>query len=273
MDGKGTTTRAPETSAETDETVCRIGVRLPPFWPEEPALWFAQVEGQFVLSGITADATKFYHVISQLDHRYAAEVKDIITSPPAENKFGKLKTELVKRLSASQGKRVQQLLMHEELGDRKPSQFLRHLQALAGQSLPESFMATLWSSRLPVNIQTAIASQPNLPLESVADLADRVHEIAPPSPMVASTSSSSEISELTRQMAELSRQVASLQSQVRSRSRSRSSERYQRKPTARRRSSDRFNKNYCYFHNRFGRKARRCQSPCTYSENAYGSRN
>jgi len=35
---------------EDDETrVSKIAVRISPFWPEEPELWFTQLEGQFVL--------------------------------------------------------------------------------------------------------------------------------------------------------------------------------------------------------------------------------
>lgn len=108
--------------------VGKVSVRVPPFWPEEPEIWFAQVEGQFSISGITNDATKFNYVISQLDNKFSREVKDVILNPPACDKYGKLKTELIKRLTASNEKKLKQLLMHEELGDRKPSQFLRHLK-------------------------------------------------------------------------------------------------------------------------------------------------
>jgi hypothetical protein len=44
-------------------------------------VWFAQAQAQFSLAGITHKRTKFHHVISQLDQRYAAEVEYIITSP------------------------------------------------------------------------------------------------------------------------------------------------------------------------------------------------
>jgi hypothetical protein len=50
-------------------------------------LWFAQAEAQFSLAGISSEKTKFFHVISQLDHRYAAEVEDIITSPPERDPY------------------------------------------------------------------------------------------------------------------------------------------------------------------------------------------
>lgn len=48
----------------------RIGIRVPPFWPEKPKLWFCQLECQFNLNGITRDSTKFWYVVSQLDNRY-----------------------------------------------------------------------------------------------------------------------------------------------------------------------------------------------------------
>ncbi|XP_045498523.1 uncharacterized protein LOC123696400 isoform X3 [Colias croceus] len=134
-----------EKEDRSDLELNKVGVRLPPFWADDPALWFAQVEGQFFLAGITSDTTKFYHISSQLEQRFAQEVKDIIKNPPAENKYKKLKTELIKRLTASQERRIQQLLAQEELGDRKPSQFLRHLQNLAGPAVPDEFLRTLWT--------------------------------------------------------------------------------------------------------------------------------
>lgn len=281
----GTTSMRTTDSASGDDVlgergVFKVGVRIPPFWPEEAALWFAQMEGQFVLSGITADSTKFYYVISQLENKYAIEVKDIINSPPSVNKYEKLKTELIRRLSASQEKKVQQLLMHEELGDRKPSQFLRHLRTLAGPTVPDSFICTLWSSRLPQNIQTVIASQINLPLESVAELADRVHEIAPPGPAVAAAAwpdTSNSLSELAKQMAELTREFAAFKGQVHSLSHRHNGRSADRKPTpyrgrSRSRSKPRDN-GHCWYHNRFGNRATRCTTPCTFSENTNGSRN
>jgi hypothetical protein len=43
-----------------------------------------QAETQFT-PGINSEQTKFYYVISQLGHRYASEVEEIITSPPKHN--------------------------------------------------------------------------------------------------------------------------------------------------------------------------------------------
>jgi hypothetical protein len=125
-----------------------VAMRLLPFWAERPSVWFAQAEAQFFLAGINSEKTKFFHVISQLDHRYAAEVEDIITSPLERDPYTTLRTELVPRLSPSREQRIRQLLTLEEMGDRKPSQFLRHLRGLA-PDVPEDFLYSIWSSRLP----------------------------------------------------------------------------------------------------------------------------
>jgi hypothetical protein len=133
-------------------------VRLPPFWPDQPRLWFAQAEAQFALASVTSEKTKFNYVISQLEYRHAAEVEDIIISPPADEPYTTLKAELVRRLSSSRDQRVCQLLTHEEMGDRKPSQFLRHLKSLA-PDVPDDFLRSIWSSRLQPHIQTILAGQ------------------------------------------------------------------------------------------------------------------
>ncbi|XP_059045769.1 uncharacterized protein LOC131841466 [Achroia grisella] len=194
--------------------VYKVSVRVPPFWPEEPEIWFAQVEGQFSISGSTNDATKFNYVISQLDNKYSREVKDIIISPPTTQKYDKLKAELIKRLTASNENKLKQLLMHEELGDRKPSQFLRHLKGLAGIDVPDDFLKTIWISRLPHGVQTVLAGQPaTTHVDDLADLADRVNDLTVVSPRVASmnqASSNTELSDLRREVAELRRQMQSL---------------------------------------------------------------
>jgi hypothetical protein len=78
--------------------VSRVTVQLLPFWAERPAVWFAQAEAQFFLAGIISEKTKFCHVILQLDHRYDAELEDIITSLPEGDPYTTLRTELIRQL-------------------------------------------------------------------------------------------------------------------------------------------------------------------------------
>ena len=171
----------PEQPPDSTLFINRVGIRVPPFWPEKPAVWFAQLEGQFVLSNTTQDATKFYYVISQLDNKYSAEVEDVITNPPPTGRYDRIKAELIRRPSLYEEQRVRQLLMHEEMGARRPTQFLRHLRTLAGPSVPSDFLRTLWTNRLPPNIQAIIATQAQVALDDVAQLADKIAEVMPPS--------------------------------------------------------------------------------------------
>lgn len=271
------------TGGSGNREVHRVSVKVPPFWAEEPEVWFAQVENQFVLSGITSDSTKFYYVSGQLENEYARIVKDIIIKPPASGKYEKFKYELIKRISQSREKKTLQLLKHEELGDRKPSQFLRHLQSLAGPDLPQDFLRTIWSSRLPSHVQTIVASQTKADLEELAELADRVNDIVQTTPTVASTSANSgtsfansgsslelRVSELTRQVEALLKDKRQSRSRNRSKSRNRSNSHSKKRSFSRERPEGH---PHCWYHFQFGAKAKQCKAPCNFnSGNSNSSR-
>ena len=162
------------------------------------------------MADIKRQRTKFKYVVSQLNQQQAAEVEDIITSPPEQEPYDRLKAELVRRLSTSREQRVRQLLSHEEMGDRKPSQFLRHLKGLA-PDVPDDFLRTIWASRLPPHVQAILAGQTEGSLDTASHLADRICEITP-QPTTASipTATPDNTAVLLERIEELSRQVASL---------------------------------------------------------------
>lgn len=267
---KDTSLQPMNTETESNNEVNRIAIRAPPFWPEKPALWFCQLESQFHISNVTQDITKFWHVVSQLESRYAALIEDIITDPPANAKYDTLKTELIRRLSSSQQSKIKQLLEHEEVGDRTPSQFLRHLRSLAGTTVSEEFLRTLWLSRLPQDYQAILVAQSDLSLEKVSDIADKIHETRTPM-QVASTSRSrqtpneaspvneqlvEQIKLLTTQIDKLTRRADFRSSTNRSRS---------REPSGTRSSqSDSPN---CWYHEKYGENAQKCRPPCAFSGN------
>lgn len=271
-------------STEQYDTTCdkrKITLKVPAFSPEDPELWFALLEHQFESLDITEDSIKFSSVATNLDIQYAKAVKDIILHPPAVNRYEKLKHELLRRLSASHDAKVRQLLTQEKLGDRKPSQFLRHLQDLAGSSAAEDIVKQIWSSQLPINIQTVLASQPSHSLEQLADLADRIQELTTPS--ICMTSSSSVPSSSTSsELAALRKMVEHLALKIDDHSRD--NRHSHNRPRAQRRRSfsrprSRSNSSYrkypiCWYHSRFGPKAHTCLLPCDYDKSgkATGSR-
>jgi len=131
----------------------RIGLRIPEFTTADPELWFNIMDRSFQAAGITTDSTKFGYALTAIGPRYTLEVRDIIMNPSPENAYQTLRTELIKRISLSQEHKTRQLLEHEEIGDRKPSQFLRHLRSLAGSVVGDGVLRKIWLSRLPTHVQ------------------------------------------------------------------------------------------------------------------------
>ncbi|XP_055836506.1 uncharacterized protein LOC129905134 [Episyrphus balteatus] len=257
----------------TQPTINRVAVKLPPFWAERPSLWFSQAESQFIISDITNETTKFHYVVSQLDTRVASEVEDIITSIPEQNPFTVLKKKLIERLSASEEQRVRQLISDEELGNRKPSQFLRHLRSLAGPSvLQDNLLRQLWLRRLPSNVQAILTSRSDLSPDQLSELADKIVEVSPPPiPFAVHATSNNDQNQNSQALFEaidtLTRQVAELSSnrtfRNRSKARGRQNSRSSSKSTKR--------EGWCWYHSRYQHNARKCNKPCSFQGNLNSS--
>ncbi|XP_011705737.1 PREDICTED: uncharacterized protein LOC105460940, partial [Wasmannia auropunctata] len=142
--------------------------------------------------------------------------------------------------------RIRKLLEQEEIGDRKPSQFLRHLTALAGATVSTELLRTLWLGRLPPQMQAILATRSADDLEDVAEQADRIYEVGNKAIVAATTSHRGaqakqqapdpQIEALTKQVAMLTAQMSAMakamkhQQKDRSRSRSRSRTRTPQEP-------------------------------------------
>ena len=90
--------------------------------------------------------------MAQLNQQQAAEMEDIITSPPEQEPYDQLKAELVRRLFNSREQRVRQLCSHEDMVDWKALQFFRHLTGSV-PDVPDDFLRTIWASRILPHVQ------------------------------------------------------------------------------------------------------------------------
>ncbi|XP_015111350.1 uncharacterized protein LOC107037351 [Diachasma alloeum] len=225
-------------------------------------LWFAELEEQFHLSGINDKVTRYYYASSHLDPKAAAEVQDILLNVPAETPYTRLKEALVERFTLSRDARLQQLLDREVLGDRKPSQFLRHLRSLDGM-VSDNILRTKWLSRLPMTTQSILASQADMALDRLATLADKLHEIALPVAHINDVQepTSSALETPFSRLEAICEPASALkgQSVVRSRSRSRSRSRTTLPAP---------DNNQCWYHRRYHDRTRRCKAPCSWQGNA-----
>ena len=179
---------------EGDATVAAVSLKLPPFWPGDPQVWFVQVEAQFATRSIASQKTRFDYIVASLSLEIASEVRDLILQPPAENPYDTLKDQLIKRTAALEQRRLQQLFNTEELGDRKPSQLLRKMQQLLGDkagATDASFIRELFLQRLPGKVRMVLASTSDTTsIDELAQLADKIVEVAAPSVSAYTNSSS-----------------------------------------------------------------------------------
>lgn len=237
--------------------VATVSVKLPPFWPADPHLWFAQVEAQFAIKGITAQKTKFDYVVSSLSPEFATEVRDLLIRPPEDTPYDTLKTQLIKRTAATDQQKLQQLLSTEELGDRRPTQLLRRMQQLVGNTpglADGALLRELFLQRLPATVRMVLASaDSSTPLTELAQMADKIVEVAVPSIAAFQTPSYPNPTELE----DLRSELASLKSTVKTLTRRRS-------PSPRPRRQDSQDQ-LCWYHERFGEAARKCKEPCSKS--------
>ena len=272
---------------EEEQQINPIHAKLPPFWSADPQIWFAQVEAQFITRHITRQRSKFALVISALQPEIAQEVRDLLLNPPEEEPYNTLKFELIRRTSASQQRRLQLLLIEEELGDRKPSQLLRRMRQLLGENeLEADILKQLFVQRLPANVQLILATASTaLTNEQLADLADRIMDVPMPAVQIVQSPPITQtlLADLKGELIRLSEQVRALQVQVRNQSRSRSRGRDPPgrlpKPLTQRsaassadaQSEGKAANNLCWYHEKWGNDAHKCRAPCAYTETPAGN--
>lgn len=267
--------------------ISAVSLKIPPFWPADPQLWFAQLEAQFTIRHITSEHTRFHYVASSLSQEHAHEVRDLLLSPPHSDPYSQLKEQLTTRLSASASRRVRQLLTEEQLGDRSPSQFLRHLQRLKGDTpVDDQILLELFLARLPSHVRMVLTTASSLTLEKQAALADQLMDIgghvsassvssvhgASSVSALSSATDSSSLPALRAEVAALREQLASLSTALNSRSRRRSISHSDRS-RSRSRSTGRSQYSEpppgrCWYHHRFGPAARSCRPPCDMQQSA-----
>ncbi|XP_055920305.1 uncharacterized protein LOC129951950 [Eupeodes corollae] len=173
-----TTTTAPTVTPAGSGIVNAISIKLPEFWKKMPAIWFIQVESQFSTRNIFTEQTKFHYVVQALPQDVAASVYDILVQS-SNSPYTDLKKALIDRHSMSESKRIEQLLSGEEMGDKKPSEFYRRLQTLAGQSMivTQSLILELWRRRLPTLVQASIKSSSETKLDVLLNMADEIYDV------------------------------------------------------------------------------------------------
>ena len=255
--------------------------RAPPFCSQDPSIWFTIIECNFKANRISSSLRKFTHAISLLPSDVISQVSDVISkATTSENPYEELKSTIISRLETSITTRLQELLSKEELGNERPTGLLRRMKKLLGDKYDQfdkTLFLQLFYQRLPPTIQRNLFTvKSKLNIDELAELADEFLQSIPgdqissihPSPPVNQVKTNQEaqlvelITKLTLQMNSLQNQVNSLQTQVNSFSNQSRRSHSRHRSNYRSPSTDR--NGLCYYHAKFGEKAKKCEHPCSF---------
>ena len=226
----------------TAPAVNAVAIKLPPFWTNAAKVWFRQTEAQFQLRQVVTDATKYYYVVSALDQDTASRIADVLDDPPQNNMYQTIKDRLVGAFDITESQRAAQLLHMGGLGDRKPSQLLDEMLTLAGGHRDCFLFKQIFLEQMPDDIRIMLADEDFGDVRKLASKADilwhsRRHDIGinrvGHGQLTASKASSSNGNTKKRHISRDSQSNAA----------------------------------WCFFHNRWGADARKCQQPCNFSGN------
>ncbi|KRY05363.1 hypothetical protein T12_756 [Trichinella patagoniensis] len=151
-------------------------------------------------------------------------------------------------------------------GDTKPSQLLREMRRNCGKDLDPNtcFFKKLFLQRLPLNIQMILRANTYSNIEEMANKADEL--------IALSNNGSGSICAVKKVNGDkaptLEERIEDLEERFRSLNRR--SDDAPRTPSPKGRSSSRARRHtspVCYFHRKFGTRARKCRSPCRYQGN------
>lgn len=253
-------------------------VVLKPFNPAKPEIWFGGAECLMALAGVTCPRLKAECVVRALDTEAMEELTDILTELPTfqGDTYQHVKQTMLTRFGNSKAKKTRLLLEDQAIGDRTPSQFLRHLKTLAGSSVTDDVLRAIWMKGLPHDMQNAVITKTDASLTHLADMADLIHEnhqLRSGRNICATVSAAQQEpaeppeGQLRLILAQMQAQLDELRmSQARSRSRSRSSRSHSRS-----RSRSRPEGWKCWYHYKFGPAAAKCVQPCAYKSPAAGN--
>lgn len=154
-----------------DSSINRVSIKPPPFMENAVEGWFTIMEAQFHLQGITAETTRFFHVLAALPPNIVGQI------PPSclqQQNFSCLKSEVLQLFERSKPELFEALISTTNMTG-KPSLFLYELQGIARKvGVTEELVRHKFTQALPVALGPVLAAQKELSLCQLGKLADEL---------------------------------------------------------------------------------------------------
>lgn len=263
-----------------------LSMRVPPFWRDKPRLWFITFEAA-VSDLKKSDVQKAQMVVAQLTKEDIEQICDLLENP-SERPYNAIKERLISVYEESDGKQLQKLLSDMELGDQKPSQLLRRMRNLAHNKVPDNTLRLMWVNLLPAQVRSVLVVSDTISkdtaLDELAKMADKMMEQTSEAPAVASVDNSQAQAQgnmqyIVEEIRKLHLEIAELKKENTHCRCTRSSppphyryNRHERSRTPSRSHSRNYRSRsstpspYCFYHRKFGTKARHCTTPCSFNK-------
>jgi len=240
--------------------VAAVAVKLPEFWLDDPEMWFAQAEAHFRRAGITVSATKYDYVLMQLPAKARTSVREIVrVADTLSDPYERVKSKLTASYTKSRWRLVFELFDHPDLGDRRPSELMDALLSLLppGEQPGDLFIGQ-FLRRLPADMRAQLALQDFKNPAELAATADSLWN--------AKGGLQAAVSAVDRPVSPGRRDTSS-PSRQRVRQRSPDRPRNRRRPTPGPGSRAEQDGRLCYYHDRWGRLAHKCEAGCSWTGN------
>ena len=132
------------TSPGNASTVDVVEVKVTSFNPDDPEVWFIQLEDQFATK---AQKTMYEYVTSNLDRKTAGEMHGFLKAKPKLSPYDKIKKYMIKRYGKTQLQKDNILLAMTSLGDQTPSEAWEKVKSLNSDS--DTFMRAWFLNLIP----------------------------------------------------------------------------------------------------------------------------
>ena len=256
-------------STDDNETAAAAApiIKLPPFNATDVCPWFHRVEAVFRLRGITSASRKADYVIGALPTETFSQISTwLLNKDDDVILYDDLKQQIIKRCVPTPEEQAKKLmeLTRLPLGDQRPSTAFQEMRALATIPQPDGrpttldLLRVLWLLRLPQGVRSQITDFTSLPEENLLKKADSLQGANTLATSLTTAAASAPTPTTDDDDDEPHAAVAAAPPR-----RSPSS----RRPTIHRRTADTTRRYPCYYHKRFGRDARQCRPPCSWSKN------
>ena len=151
--------------------VARIEAKMPKVMPDHPAMFFVMAEAQFTLRKVKCDEEKYAHVVSALPPEVIIRVADLVTTPPAADKYDAIKQRLTKSFAKTPAERATKLLEMQDLGGKSPLALLDEIRNLSRGEDLDFLLRAIFLRTLPEEVRRVVRDSTR-PLDELAAAAE-----------------------------------------------------------------------------------------------------